>query len=301
MCFVPKYCSIQHMNPHEGKTYTLCTGTSGSEYYYSVMHSLADELLMDGAGIPDLLGRVRTLGKNRRNLKRLLSHDPDGSTGGILAHMLRERLSGYTKNTVSHLRGLSLRQRLDRTLSTTEGQYFFYMLEIELVNRANLGAFRRSEVRLAFLPHCLHDLNADCKSARRGEDYVCRGCSTECNINAVSKLLRRHGVVPYIWMSANLESLFRRLRKQGKTLGVVGIACIPELVNGMRTCAKAGVPVTGIPLDANRCARWWGEFHPNSLNIPELEKILGKETIVHPPSRRPDHCSINSGTAIDVP
>jgi hypothetical protein len=270
------------MNPHEGKTYTLRTGDSGSASYYSGIHSLADELLGDGTAVPDLLDRVRKGAKNRRMLKRLLLHEPDGSVDGSLAHTLGERLSRYTKNTRSHLAGLSIRQRLDRTLSTSESQYHFSMLEIELVNRANLDAFRKSDVRLAFLPHCLHDLSAGCRATRRGEDTVCKGCSTVCSINAVSKLLRRHGVVPYIWMSADLESLFRKLRKKGKTVGVLGIACIPELVNGMRKCAKAGVPVTGVPLDANRCARWWGEFHPNSVSIPELERILGEETLVHP-------------------
>jgi hypothetical protein len=31
---------------------------------------------------------------------------------------------------------------------------------------------------------------------------------------ADSRLLRRHGVQPYIWMTANLQSLFRRLRNE---------------------------------------------------------------------------------------
>ena len=274
------------MNTQEGKTYTLRAGASGSECYYSSIHSLADELLRNGTGISGLLERVREGSRNRRKLNRILSRNPDGSADGALAHLLRERFSQYTGNTKSHLSGLSIRERLDRTLSTIEAQYHFFMLEIELVNRANLEAFRRCDVRLAFLPHCLHDLSADCRSARRGEDYVCKGCSKICNINAVSRLLRRHGVVPYIWRSANLASLFRKLRKQGHTVGVLGIACIPELVNGMRTCAKAGVPATGIPLDANRCARWWGEFLPNSVNIPELENILGEETLVDSRLRR---------------
>jgi hypothetical protein len=95
----------------------------------------------------------------------------------------------------------------------------------------------------------------------------------------VSKLLRRHGVIPYIWRTANLQSLFRRLRKEGKRVGVVGVACVPELVNGMRLCARANVPVIGMPLDANRCARWWGSFYPNTVNIRELERLLGEETL----------------------
>ncbi len=103
-----------------------------------------------------------------------------------------------------------------------------------------------------------------------------QGCSGVCDINAVSKILRRHGVQPYIWMTANLQSLFRKLKKEGRHLGVLGIACIPELVSGMRLCARAEVPVVGIPLDANRCARWWGEFYPNTVNLQQLEKLLGQ-------------------------
>ena len=87
-------------------------------------------------------------------------------------------------------------------------------------------------------------------------------------------------------MSANLGSLLRKLRREGKTVGVMGIACIPELVNGKRTCARAGVPVTGVPLDANRCARWWGEFRPNSVNLREVERVLGEETLVRPRVRK---------------
>lgn len=86
----------------------------------------------------------------------------------------------------------------------------------------------------------------------------------------------------YIWMTANLQSLLRRLRKEGKMVGVLGIACIPELVRGMRMCMRANVPVVGLPLDANRCARWWGQFQANSVNLRELEILLGQETRKHP-------------------
>jgi hypothetical protein len=148
------------------------------------------------------------------------------------------------------------------------------MLEIELTNRIFVAQFRASERRLAFLPHCLRDLSADCLAAQRDLDYVCKGCTNECNVNQVSKALRHHGVKPYIWMTANLRALFRKMNKDGESLGVLGIACIPELVRGMRMCRKYGIPVVGIPLDANRCARWWGEFHWNSVNFKMLESLL---------------------------
>jgi len=52
---------------------------------------------------------------------------------------------------------------------------------------------------------------------------------------------------------------------------VMGIACVPELVRGMRMCVKLDITVVGVPLNANRCARWMGEFRPTSV---EMEEVL---------------------------
>jgi hypothetical protein len=271
--------------PREGKTYSLYGSDLDTNAYYRRIHTFADDLLKQNGDLAHLLNLVRNTGKSKRRLMKIISRVPGGSTDSKLVHTLGEIFSQYTSNVASHLSGLSFAQRWDRTLSTSREQYHLAMLEVELVNRLNLPHFRNCDTRLAFLPHCLRDLAADCQRAPRGEDHMCKGCSTNCMINATSKLLRRHGVTPYIWITANLRSLFTRLRKQGKRVGVFGVACLPELVRGMRLCMRAGVPVTGIPLDANRCARWWGDFHPNTVNMQEIEKLLGDGNKTRPQAR----------------
>ena len=42
----------------------------------------------------------------------------------------------------------------------------------------------------------------------------------------------------------------------------------------MRQCRRNNIPVPGIPLNANRCIRWYGEFFQNSIDLDELEKLL---------------------------
>ena len=42
----------------------------------------------------------------------------------------------------------------------------------------------------------------------------------------------------------------------------------------MRLCAQAGVPVIGVPLDANRCGRWMNEFHPTMVNLKILKPLV---------------------------
>jgi hypothetical protein len=68
--------------------------------------------------------------------------------------------------------------------------------------------------------------------------------------------------------------VFAYYQNQNNGIGVLGIACIPELTFGMRLCRKHNVPVIGIPLDANRCRRWMGDFYENSVNTIRLEKML---------------------------
>ena len=265
--------SLDHtQEPLQGKTYTLRHHAPDSDEYYGRIAGLVDGLLLVRPDPVQLLAYLQELSKNRRRLRKLARTTPPSDDGRLIL-TLRKELSEFTASVDSHLKGLRFADRWG-TLATSEEQYHLYMLEIELTNRIFSAQFRSSDQRLAFLPHCLRDLSADCLAAQRDLDYVCKGCTNECNVNQVSKALRRHGVKPFIWMKANLRALFRRMKKDGESLGVLGIACIPELIRGMRMCRKYGIPVVGIPLDANRCARWWGEFHWNSVNFKMLESLL---------------------------
>jgi hypothetical protein len=257
----------------EGKTYSLRPAEATSDGYYETIGNLTATLLQSFSHEEALLLKVQALSKHKREITRLRTREED-SADARLVKLLYDQLNRFTSHLQSHLRSLRGLDRWDRTLTMAEEQYHLAMVEIELVNRIYADRFRSCGTKYAFLPHCLRDLTADCRSAQRDIDYVCKGCSTDCNVNRASKSLRLHGVKPYIWMTADLRAIFRRVNKKGGSLGVLGIACIPELLRGMRMCLKHKIPVVGIPLDANRCARWWGEFHPNTINLPKLERLL---------------------------
>lgn len=262
--------------PGEGKTYSLFGDGDDTTAYYECIRQIADELVMLESDLHRLVEAIRRRSRSKRYLKSRLHRESSGLDEGAVVRTLNDRLSKYTVNVATHLQSLPMRRRWDRVIAASEEQYHSYMLEVEIVNRANVRDFGACDVRLALLPHCLHDVRVTCQSVFHGHDHVCKSCSKECVLNGASKVLRRHGVTPYIWLTANLRQLLRRMRKDGKTVGVFGIACFPELVRGMRMCMKAGVPVVGLPLDANRCGRWWGEFYPNSVNLTELERLMGE-------------------------
>jgi len=259
-------------DPIPGKTYSLFGDSVSTERYYALIRELADECLVKFPDLELLLGIVRKSSRSKRLLRR--ARDGDGNPDlTFIASRIGPALSEYTVLVEKHLGELSPLQFWDRRLRTTEEQYHFYMLEIELVNRLNLNKFKECDTKIALLPYCLQDWSGKCRSSMGDLDFVCRRCSSKCYINRTSEALREQGISAYIWMSGDLKKL-KRIPRSGGRVGGLGIACVPELVMGLRSSEHLGIPAIGLPLDANRCIRWTGTFSPNSVNLKRLEELL---------------------------
>ena len=260
-----------------GKTYSLFGNEPKTESYYRKISTLADRVLGKSPDILDLVKALERASRNKRFLKKQLR--TSGTPGNELIHFVvtaaHDLLTPHTALVNAHLQELSFLKRWDGTLFTSEEQYHLYMLLVELANRAWKESFRAAKRKIAFLPYCLRDLGAHCRSGPGELDYVCRACSKNCFVNRVSALLRENRIEPYLWMNASLKSLLKGLRDREGSIGVLGVACIPELMRGMRLCIGLNVPVVGIPLNANRCMRWMGAFHPTSVDLEALNKLVG--------------------------
>ncbi|MBU1101224.1 MAG: DUF116 domain-containing protein [Bacteroidetes bacterium] len=246
-----------------GKTYSLYGDEETTDNFYKEVDELVELILADYASPKDLLNDILAADKK---VKRAKSFLPAAEL----------KLSKYLLNVEQHLKALPIHHKFGSVLSKKKFQYLLSMLEINLTNRINKSEFFKAEKKIALLPHCLRDLSKTCKSEVEGLDYVCKKCSKECYLNKVSALLSDHNIQPFIWKEASKGLLFNSKRQNVESLGVLGIACIPELANGMRLCARKSIPAIGIPLDANRCARWMGDFYDNSVNLSQLEKLLGQ-------------------------
>lgn len=260
--------------PYEGKTYSLYGPGSTTEEYYRKVKELTDLFLRRCHGEQNLLYQIQRACKKRSFPKRFPEGGVDRSLIAFIRKTLRGSLGIYTEKVGEHLKTLSLRQRLDATLRTKTVGYHLYMIEIELVNRIYKEAFRKSAYRFALMAHCMRDFRPDCRSVKGDMEAVCRNCTEECFINIGSILMRKYGIHPYISVSMDLETLFLRLKEQHGSVGALGIACVPELAQGMRLCMKLGLSPVGIPLDANRCARWMQESSETSFSIRELEELI---------------------------
>ncbi len=265
---------LLHTEPLKGKTYSLYGKNNNSDEYYQNVSFLTDNFIEIYGNEKILLQEVKKV-IDKKKLPKKLFYDGNGYEKiGKLVKELKDGLSGYTTEIENHLQTLPLSKKIKNVFTLSEQQYHLYMLFIELVNRINTDNFKNCDYKIAFLPHCIKDRTVTCMSIQDNIDYRCKNCSKICQINLLSKTLRKNKINPYIWMTADLKKLFKVLKQNNSTVGVLGISCIPELVNGMRFCSKYHLPVVGIPLDANRCARWMGDFYDNTINFNRLNELL---------------------------
>lgn len=250
--------------PIVGRTYSLYGTYLTTEEYYKRVNELLDKFLEKCGSKEELLKKLK---KSDKSLSYARKH--------FLSQAQKE-LTEFLTDIDYHLSQLSFVRRFlsSSVLSRKPYKYLLNMIEIELTNRINKAEFLRCEKKIALLPHCLRDLRKNCQSEKEEIDYVCRRCSVNCFINKATNLLNKHNIKAYIWKEAGKGLLFNKNNYNANSLGVLGIACIPELTNGMRYCSKRNIPVLGLPLDANRCVRWMGNFHENSINLSELERLL---------------------------
>ena len=258
----------------KGKTYSLYGSSKGTEHYYRTIRELTDRLLAKCPEEQELLGHVQRTGNDRSLIKKLTSKQVNKPLVSYIRETLKESLSVYTTGVKHHLKTLPLSRRMDDILKTKEYQYHLYMIEIELVNRIYGKAFKNSDYRFALIAHCLRDFRPECKSIAGEYESECKECTKDCFIHLGSMLLKKYGIHPFISVSMDLDKLFKKIKADQKNVGALGIACVPELAQGMRLCIKLGIPPVGIPLDANRCARWMKLCKESTFNVNELEDLI---------------------------
>jgi len=260
---------MKTINP--GKTYSLYADADTSNEYYETIRKLIDRFLENCTVERDLLLQIRKASSKPGLFKILHKHSKNNC---IETDILKSALSKFTKNVKNHLKELSLLKRFDPIIGTTENQYFLYMLEIELVNRICRNEFKKANYKIALLPHCLRDYHEKCLSVAGEIEQICKGCNKDCFINQGSKILKKYQIDPYISVTIDQAKMFKHLIRKHKSISALGIACVPELVRGMRMCLDSGIPAIGIPLDVNRCVRWMGRAYETSFNIEALKNLL---------------------------
>ncbi len=157
-------------------------------------------------------------------------------------------------------------------------EYHLNMAGAEIMNWIYRKEFEATTKKAVILPACMRSRpSPDCKAVSDNGALLCRGCSGECAVNGLSALGKRYGFkVIMIPHESSLSSSRTEKPLLDSDTGVVGVACILNLISGGWMMRNMGIPVQCVLLDYCGCKNHWSrEGVPTGINVGQLKKILG--------------------------
>jgi hypothetical protein len=165
-------------------------------------------------------------------------------------------------------------EREDHLLRRTDAKlYLLEAIAYKMYDKVNREQFNQTKETLIILPDCLSLHNPDCSKVEGKWGDICRGCTPDCQADQAVQLASKYGAHA-IFSKRKLAEQLEHFDKQSKSLGVIGVACLLMLAEGMRTAMKLGIPVRGVPLDYCGCEHWNAQPFASAFPIAQLKKIL---------------------------
>jgi uncharacterized protein len=156
-------------------------------------------------------------------------------------------------------------------------EYHLNMVGAEIMNRALRDEFVQREKKIVLAPACMR-LYADnrCKSERNGMDIICTECTTACSVYKLKDMGKEEGFcVRLIPHSSDFTDWLKRWEGD-KEVGIVGVACVLNLMMGGYEIQSLDISSQCIFLDHAGCEQHWSNEHiPTDVNLEFLRSILG--------------------------
>jgi len=156
-------------------------------------------------------------------------------------------------------------------------EYHLNMVGAEILNRAWRDAFVACERHVLVMPGCMRSrVDADCAAERTAQDLRCTGCTKGCAVLTASRVAERAGAEAVaVVHGSDFSRFLRSTALQGGNVGIVGVACAPGLLGAGWRAYAAGLPAQCVLLESSGCAHWRDVARPTSLDVRELERVLG--------------------------
>lgn len=190
----------------------------------------------------------------------------------------QEVLGVYTQNVDPYInrRRPDLRWKENEIFCTrVRVEYHLNMIGAEIMNRAFQPDFVRTKEQRVLLPICMRKHGNDsCKSVQTEQGYVCKGCAKDCQVNTITKLGSQHSFKVY--MIPHASTAFGHERIQKGDVGIVGVACVLNLIAGGYQAKALGYEPQCVILNYSGCVQHWHESGlVTGIDLDKLTAIMG--------------------------
>jgi len=192
-------------------------------------------------------------------------------------------LSRYTYNVENYLTNSApLKKGKEDYLfcSRKVSDYHLSMVGAELMNIAFRENFLKTSKKVLLLPACMKSAPRYCKAKRETLDSTCTGCDQKCAINKYHKMEELLGFEVHIIPHSTDFSNWLKTWAVGKDIGVIGVACILNLITGGLEMRDLNIPAQCLFLDYCGCSAHWDEQGiPTEINETRLKYILSRREL----------------------
>jgi hypothetical protein len=137
-------------------------------------------------------------------------------------------------------------------------EYHLNMVAAEIMNRGLRADFERTSRRVFLVPGCMRGpYETFCRAEASGVDLECAACSPGCNVNRMTRHLKKRGAKIYLVPHATGFSRWLERWQNQKDTGVAAVACLLNILPGGYEMRARGIASQCMPLDYPGCQRHW--------------------------------------------
>ena len=187
------------------------------------------------------------------------------------------RLGRYTGGAARFISGVSVRNRNRENrlfCGRSETEYHLHMFAAEVLNRDFRCEFSAAGKKIVLLPACMARPGIGrCMAEAQDGALSCTGCSRECTVNILTRALTPcHVGISIIPHSSGFSRFLRRWKGTGA--GLIGVACVLNLLRGGYEMRRLGIPAQCVFLDYSGCAKHW-HGRPTTRSAAQRFHVLG--------------------------
>ena len=240
-----------------------------------------------------LLKWLEATGEFREELKHLnpwldflCSLNPQRSSSHLVSifmfadwfeYAAQEKLGKYTHDLeefVAENREKHLQKEDIIFFTRKRSEYHLNMFGAEVMSREFRDSYNKRPRKALLLPGCMCSLpEGKCMASETRLGKKCANCSPNCRVNSLSKHGETGGFEVYI-VSHESSALSQSTEKDRDELGIVGVACILNLISGGLKSENMGIPAQCVLLESCGCEHWIEHHEPTDINKDQLFKLL---------------------------
>jgi len=162
----------------------------------------------------------------------------------------------------------------------SEVEYHLNMVGAEIMNRNLKPNFEKTSKKILLLPTCMcQPEDGDCMAFNINNKLYCTGCSEKCNINKYKKYCQQNGMMVNLIPHSTSFTKYLKEWQDQKDVGLIGVACVPNLLTGGYEMKELDIPSQCIFLDYCGCKKHWHKKGiATDIDINSLEKMALDES-----------------------